>query len=58
MDLGLKEDANLVLYHVEPIKEILDPLHINSWCLQWQIQDFPDGGRQPLIFKQKPIIWQ
>ena len=26
--------------------------------LQWRIQDFPDGARQPLSLGQKPIIWQ
>ena len=26
--------------------------------IQWQIQDFPDGGRQPLDLWQKPIMWQ
>ena len=25
---------------------------------QWRIQDFPDGGHQPLSLGQKPIIWQ
>ena len=24
---------------------------------QWRIQDFPDGGRQPLSLGQKPIIF-
>ena len=25
---------------------------------QYRIQDFPEGGRQPLSLGQKPIIWQ
>ena len=26
--------------------------------IQWWIQDFPNGGRQPLNLGQKSIIWQ
>ena len=26
--------------------------------MQWWIQDFPDGERQPLVKAQKTIIWQ
>ena len=29
-----------------------------NWGSQWRIQNFPDGGRQPLSFGQKPSIWQ
>ena len=36
----------------------LDVYYVSNNRVQLRIQDFQDGGRQPLCFGQRPIIWE
>ena len=42
------------LYKHHNVNELKEKYYV----IQWRIQDFSDGERQPLSLGRKPIIWQ